>query len=112
MDEFMEEFMLAMKEVFPKLLVQFEDFSTDNAFKYLEVFRDRARVFNDDVYRQLTFSRLTFADLNRVSDSRHWRCGAVGFHKRRSPCVRRLWATVNRPQNTLLWCRFGWYWCR
>jgi Malic enzyme, N-terminal domain len=33
MDAFMDEFMEAMKEVFPQLLVQFEDFSTDNAFK-------------------------------------------------------------------------------
>ena len=30
----MDEFMQAMHEVFPQLLVQFEDFSTDNAFKY------------------------------------------------------------------------------
>jgi len=47
MDQFMEEFMSAMKEVFPRLLVQFEDFSTNNAFKYLDVFRHRFRVFND-----------------------------------------------------------------
>jgi malic enzyme len=51
MDEFMEEFMAAMKDVFPHLLVQFEDFSTDNAFKYLDVFRNRYRCFNDDVRR-------------------------------------------------------------
>jgi malate dehydrogenase (oxaloacetate-decarboxylating)(NADP+) len=49
MDEFMEEFMAAMKDVFPHLLVQFEDFSTDNAFKYLDVFRNRYRCFNDDI---------------------------------------------------------------
>ncbi|KAF6757454.1 malate dehydrogenase [Ephemerocybe angulata] len=49
MDEFMHEFMEAMTEVFPQLLVQFEDFSTDNAFRYLEVFRNQYRVFNDDV---------------------------------------------------------------
>ncbi|KAJ3986591.1 malate dehydrogenase [Lentinula detonsa] len=49
MDEFMEEFMSAVSEVFPELLVQFEDFSTDNAFKYLDHFRARYRVFNDDV---------------------------------------------------------------
>ena len=29
MTEFMEEFMTEMSRVFPKLLVQFEDFSTD-----------------------------------------------------------------------------------
>lgn len=49
MDEFMDEFMEAMKEVFPTLLVQFEDFSTDNAFKYLERYRNKYRVFNDDI---------------------------------------------------------------
>ncbi|ETW81794.1 hypothetical protein HETIRDRAFT_51829 [Heterobasidion irregulare TC 32-1] len=49
MDEFMQEFMEAMKEVFPHLLVQFEDFSTDNAFKYLDMFRRKYRCFNDDI---------------------------------------------------------------
>ncbi|TFK28034.1 malate dehydrogenase [Coprinopsis marcescibilis] len=49
MDDFMKEFMEAMKEVFPQLLVQFEDFSTDNAFRYLDMFRHQKRVFNDDI---------------------------------------------------------------
>ncbi|KAF8635977.1 hypothetical protein AX15_000141 [Amanita polypyramis BW_CC] len=49
MDEFMKEFMQAMSEVFPQLLVQFEDFSTDNAFRYLDMFRTRYRCFNDDI---------------------------------------------------------------
>lgn len=45
----MEEFMREMKSAFPHLLVQFEDFSTENAFKYLELFRNRYAVFNDDI---------------------------------------------------------------
>ncbi|KAL4073155.1 hypothetical protein V8B97DRAFT_2033450 [Scleroderma yunnanense] len=49
MDEFMDEFIQAMKDVFPDLLVQFEDFSTDNAFKYLDRYRNKYRVFNDDI---------------------------------------------------------------
>lgn len=49
MDEFMDEFMTAMSEVFPQLLVQFEDFSTDNAFRYLDRFRNQYRCFNDDI---------------------------------------------------------------
>ncbi|KAF8650149.1 hypothetical protein AX16_005384 [Volvariella volvacea WC 439] len=49
MDAFMNEFMEAMKEVFPQLLVQFEDFSTDNAFRYLGVFRSTHQCFNDDI---------------------------------------------------------------
>lgn len=49
MDAFMKEFMEAMAEVFPSLLVQFEDFSTDNAFRYLDMFKSGYRCFNDDV---------------------------------------------------------------
>jgi len=49
MTEFMEEFMHEMATVFPKLLIQFEDFSTDNAFLYLEKFRKEHTLFNDDV---------------------------------------------------------------
>ena len=45
----MDEFMAAMSKVFPQLVVQFEDFSTDNAFKYLERYRNSYTVFNDDV---------------------------------------------------------------
>jgi malate dehydrogenase (oxaloacetate-decarboxylating)(NADP+) len=52
MDAFMEEFMFEMKRTFPDLLLQFEDFSTDHAFHYLEAFRNRDSVncvFNDDI---------------------------------------------------------------
>ena len=55
MDEFMKEFMEGMKDVFPQLLVQFEDFSTDNAFRYLDMFRNQYRCFNDDVCGILSF---------------------------------------------------------
>lgn len=81
MDEFMNEFMQAMKEVFPKLLVQFEDFSTDNAFKYLEVFRNSYRVFNDDVNALSSHIDIL---LIHFLDPRH-RCRYfVWFHKRSS----------------------------
>lgn len=51
MDEFMDEFMKAMADVFPKILVQFEDFSTEHAFHYLDRYKDTAKVpvFNDDI---------------------------------------------------------------
>ncbi|CCM00644.1 uncharacterized protein FIBRA_02681 [Fibroporia radiculosa] len=49
MTEFMEEFMCEMAAAFPKLLVQFEDFSTDSAFAYLARFRERYPLFNDDI---------------------------------------------------------------
>ncbi|THH27693.1 hypothetical protein EUX98_g6495 [Antrodiella citrinella] len=46
---FMEEFMYEMSQVFPHLLIQFEDFSTDKAFEYLSSFRHKYPVFNDDI---------------------------------------------------------------
>ncbi|KAG9013176.1 hypothetical protein FRB90_006148, partial [Tulasnella sp. 427] len=49
MKEFMQEFMQAMKEIFPKLLVQSEDFSTDNAFYFLDLFKYQYLCFNDDI---------------------------------------------------------------
>ncbi|KAJ7167426.1 hypothetical protein C8R43DRAFT_985266 [Mycena crocata] len=49
MTAFMDEFMHEMSIAFPKLLVQFEDFSTDHAFLYLERYRNQYPVFNDDI---------------------------------------------------------------
>ncbi|KAJ7149425.1 hypothetical protein C8R43DRAFT_502817 [Mycena crocata] len=49
MTEFMDELMHEISVVFPKLVVQFEDFSTDNAFMYLERYRNKYPVFNDDI---------------------------------------------------------------
>lgn len=49
MTEFMDEFMHEMSVTFPKLMVQFEDFSTDHAFTYLERYRNKYPVFNDDI---------------------------------------------------------------
>ncbi|PPR06812.1 hypothetical protein CVT26_003838 [Gymnopilus dilepis] len=49
MTAFMDEFMEEMSKTFPKLMIQFEDFSTDNAFKYLERYRKKYPVFNDDI---------------------------------------------------------------
>jgi malate dehydrogenase (oxaloacetate-decarboxylating)(NADP+) len=46
--EFMDEFMEAVADVYPEMLVQFEDFETDKAFGYLERYRQR-RCFNDDI---------------------------------------------------------------
>lgn len=68
----MNEFMEAMRDIFPQLLVQFEDFSTDNAFRYLDMYRNKYRCFNDDV--RPIFGSLSFAVFSTIfiTDSRHW----------------------------------------
>jgi len=48
-DEIIEEFVMAVQEVFPGSLIQFEDFSNLNAFRILGEFRNRVCCFNDDI---------------------------------------------------------------
>ncbi len=48
-DELLEEFVLAVQEVFPHAVIQFEDFATDNAIRLLARYRDRVCCFNDDI---------------------------------------------------------------
>ncbi len=48
-DDLMTEFLDAAQEVFPGIVVQFEDFANHNAFRLLHRNRDRFPCFNDDI---------------------------------------------------------------
>jgi malate dehydrogenase (oxaloacetate-decarboxylating)(NADP+) len=41
--------MQAAAEVFPDMVVQFEDFESEKAFNYLDRYRSNYKCFNDDI---------------------------------------------------------------
>lgn len=47
--DLVDEFVQAVQDKFPRALIQFEDFSTVNAYAFLEKYREKVRCFNDDI---------------------------------------------------------------
>ena len=47
--ELIDEFIEAVQDKYPKALVQFEDFTTNNAYKLLNIYKDKCLCFNDDI---------------------------------------------------------------
>ena len=73
-DELVDEFMQAVREIYPQALIQFEDFLTPNAYRLLNKYRKKYLCFNDDiqgtaavalagVYASTRISRLKFSEL-------------------------------------------------
>lgn len=48
-DEMVDEFVEAVQKKFPKALIQFEDFITENAYMLLERYQNKVLCFNDDI---------------------------------------------------------------
>ncbi len=72
--EFVEEFVEAIQNKYPKVLLQFEDFLTPNAYALLNTYKERILCFNDDiqgtaavalggVYASTRITKKNFSDL-------------------------------------------------
>ncbi|KAI8832383.1 hypothetical protein BC829DRAFT_428563 [Chytridium lagenaria] len=64
---FVDEVMKAFKRKWPRMLVQFEDFSSEHAFQTLERYRDQYPCFNDDI--QGTGAVILSGFINAVRES-------------------------------------------
>ena len=73
-NDIVDEFIQGVKELFPKALIQFEDFLTPNAYALLKKYRNEVLCFNDDiqgtagvalagVYASTRISGLNFKDM-------------------------------------------------
>lgn len=73
-NELVEEFVTTVQDIFPKALIQFEDFLTHNAYALLNSYRQRVLCFNDDIqgtatmvlagiYSAIRISGLAFTEL-------------------------------------------------
>ena len=45
----LDEFVEAIQDKYPKALIQFEDFTTNNAYKLLNIYKNKCLCFNDDI---------------------------------------------------------------
>lgn len=67
-DEFLEQFIEAVKRRWPNVMIQFEDFAQQNATPLLERYREKVCCFNDDVQGTAAVTVGTLLSACRVTD--------------------------------------------
>jgi len=65
-DDFVEAFVLAINEVFPKICIQWEDFQGIDAIRILNRFRDKFCSYNDDIQGTAAIATAGFISISRL----------------------------------------------
>jgi malate dehydrogenase (oxaloacetate-decarboxylating)(NADP+) len=65
-DDFIEAFVVAINEVFPKICIQWEDFKGVDAIRILNKFRDKVRTYNDDIQGTAAIATAGFISISRL----------------------------------------------
>jgi malate dehydrogenase (oxaloacetate-decarboxylating)(NADP+) len=68
-DRLVDEMMTALVERFPKAVIQLEDFASANAFRLLARYRDRMRLFDDDIQGTASVTLAGLVSALRVTGS-------------------------------------------
>lgn len=67
-DDFIEAFVLAINEVFPKLCIQWEDFKGVDAIRILNKFRNQVCTYNDDIQGTAAIATAGFISISRLME--------------------------------------------
>jgi malate dehydrogenase (oxaloacetate-decarboxylating)(NADP+) len=65
-DDFIEAFVVAINEVYPKICIQWEDFKGVDAIRILNKFRDRVCTYNDDIQSTAAIATAGFISISRL----------------------------------------------
>lgn len=65
-DEFIEEFVAAVYEVYPKICIQWEDFNGKVAIRILNKYRDQVCTFNDDIQGTAAIATAGMISISRL----------------------------------------------